>query len=183
MSKEIVMYNDENAAKFVTVSGWVSKDGYFYGDNKDSEHLARYKGCTHRECECGNIMEKHYLYCQKCRDKKDRERHAKREVVEWDGETFLYDHLTENYFKGVGEIEDYLFEHEDVNKEDMLLVLCEPIFFRSIDEDHWCNDLADDCTFEDVASEEVIESIRVLNEELRKCGPVSWGPGSKAVKI
>ena len=42
--EEVVMIDDPRAATLVTVTGWRSRDGRFYGDN---EHSARWAGCTH----------------------------------------------------------------------------------------------------------------------------------------
>ncbi|CAB4172456.1 hypothetical protein UFOVP935_22 [uncultured Caudovirales phage] len=50
--EEVVMIDDPQAATLVTVTGWRSRDGRFYGDN---EHAARWGGCTHVKClACGN---------------------------------------------------------------------------------------------------------------------------------
>ena len=49
--EEVVMIDDPRAATLVTVTGWRSMDGRFYGDN---EHAARWAGCTHVKClACG----------------------------------------------------------------------------------------------------------------------------------
>ena len=56
---EQLLYNDEKSARFVEgIKGWVDKDGRFFGNDKLSEHMARYSSCTHIVCGCGEIMPK-----------------------------------------------------------------------------------------------------------------------------
>lgn len=45
--KKIIPYDSPEAASFKTVTGWVSSDGIFCGND---EHVARYRGCTHIKC-------------------------------------------------------------------------------------------------------------------------------------
>jgi hypothetical protein len=187
MKKEekIVMYDSDEAARFVTnVEGWVDRNGFFYGNRKDAEHCARYSGSTHKKCECNELMEKHLTLCHKCSEKKDIERHKQREVVEWDGETVLYSHYADEFFKDSDDIEDYC-EENSINKDDMQLVLCDPVYFRHVDTDYWENDLPTEGGYEfgEIASKSVLELIDDLNKALRACGPVSWTPGKKAVRL
>ena len=61
------MIDDPRAATLVTVAGWRSRDGRFYGDN---EHAARWSGCTHVKCvSCGDPTNKICSVCQSCREK------------------------------------------------------------------------------------------------------------------
>ena len=84
MSK-IILYDSDEAAKFVTgISGWVDRRGVFFGDSHDSEDVARYSGCTHRCCSCGNVMEKYHTKCAVCREREATERYKKREKKDWD---------------------------------------------------------------------------------------------------
>ena len=51
-NKEIILDTSDKAATYCTgLTGWVSRDGYYFGDNKDSENMAKYKGSTHRSCK------------------------------------------------------------------------------------------------------------------------------------
>ena len=51
--EKTILFTSDEAAKYTDgISGWVSRDGFFWG--KD-ERAARYHGCTHVLCEdCGN---------------------------------------------------------------------------------------------------------------------------------
>lgn len=186
--EKIIMYDSDEAARFVTnIEGWVSGTGMFFGNNKDSEHCARYSGSTHRTCECGKLMEKHRTLCAECCDKKDIERHKQREVVECDGESLLYSHYFDKFFHSIEEIYEHLDEMEisHLTKEELQVVACDPVYFRPVDTDYWEDCLpTEGCDeFEEVASKEVLELIGKLNEALKKCGPVSWTPGKKAVAL
>ena len=67
-----IRYDSPDAAQQVTVTGWQSRDGRFYGND---EHLARWAGCTHLICACGAEMEKGYNICKTCRRKADAEQY------------------------------------------------------------------------------------------------------------
>ncbi len=63
----MILIDSDEAAKKMTVEGWVSRNGRFYGDN---EEIARYDGATHRYCKnCGEIVEISWVFCEKCREK------------------------------------------------------------------------------------------------------------------
>ena len=91
-----ILYASEEAAKQTTVTGWVSRHGKFYGEN---EHLARWDGCTHRICGCGNEMERAYTACQQCRSKKHREQYEAMPFKEWDGVAMLVLYGDDTYFQ------------------------------------------------------------------------------------
>jgi hypothetical protein len=66
--EKMILDTSDEAAKFVTgISGWVSRDGHFCGND---ERIARYIGSTHKLCECGNIVEKMWIKCDRCRARK-----------------------------------------------------------------------------------------------------------------
>jgi len=73
-TKEMVMFNSDQAAQFRTnLSGWVSRNGRYFGND---ERAARYDGCTHTICEdCGNPVDRGYLICQECREKRDKSKY------------------------------------------------------------------------------------------------------------
>jgi len=83
--KEILFILLKPALIEPTLKGWVSSTGFFFGDNKDSENMARYDVSTHRICECGLRMEKWYTLCDKCRDKKSNEAWKLKPKQKWDG--------------------------------------------------------------------------------------------------
>ncbi len=70
-SPKVVMMDSDEAASIQTLTGWVDRQGRFWGDN---EHQARWSGSTHRKC--GKHPEQHPAYpsnsyCESCR-KEDR---------------------------------------------------------------------------------------------------------------
>lgn len=98
---EVILDTSPEAAKFVeNISGWVSRDGLFFGKNEDA---ARYQGCSHRACsECGSPAPKGYTACSSCREKKAEARYEKLERAEWDEKGALY-----------SEVADYMEEENE----------------------------------------------------------------------
>ena len=73
--KDQILFEDDRAAKFEeNISGWVSRNGLFFGNDENSERLARTQGRTHKVCpSCNiNVIEKHFLQCSDCIDEKVR---------------------------------------------------------------------------------------------------------------
>lgn len=180
MSKnnKIVLYTSNDAAKFVeNISGWIDRHGYFFG--KD-ESAARYSGCTHRKCNsCDRFTEKHWLICEDCRSKKDLEKYLSMQKKEWDGDAMLYSDREDKYFKGIEEINDYLYSSKGLSIEDLRLIICEPNYLSKISEDHWSDELAED----DDLPESIKIAIENLNELIGKEPSVSWSPGNFAAII
>ena len=74
--KEQINYDDPKAARYVkNIEGWVDINGRFFGNNPDSEHMARWSSCTHIKCECGNLVTKGWTKCQECRLKSEIEKY------------------------------------------------------------------------------------------------------------
>ena len=96
---EIILDTSEKAAKFVeNISGWVDCNGRFFGNSKNSESAARYSGCTHQACnDCGEPAEKMYTVCPPCREKRDVERYAQRELEEWDEKVPVYSPVADRF--------------------------------------------------------------------------------------
>lgn len=178
--KEIILNTSDKAAKFVeNISGWVSRDGLFYG--KD-ERSARYQGCTHVECEdCHEPAPKGRVVCDKCREKRDVSRYEKLEKGEWDEKGMLYSEVADRFFSSLDSVSDYLEEYNEEKHTplSLRLVICEPVFLSQVDEDNWSDELAEDGELPcDVAI-----ALAAFNAVIRKAGPVSWIPGNKAVVI
>ncbi len=183
---EMILPADDRAAKQVTVTGWVSRDGRFYGDD---ERIARYAGSTHSLCEdCGEPCSKSWLVCDACREKRDVERekrdvekHAKRQVRPWDGICMLYSETLDEYFSEPGEVLKRLEEDEsELSPSDLRLVLCEPNYPHAPDPgDCYCDELPEDGDVPD----EVAEAFAVLAAALEKCAPLSWSAGKFALDL
>lgn len=176
---KIIMYDSEEAAKKVTITGWLSSKGRFYPDQlQNNEHLARYDGCTHGKCECGNIREIHYTICKNCVYKKEVENYLALPKQDWDGETPLYSESLDKYYFDFDSIEDDMTE-ENISIDDMRLVICKPIYASQIDENYWYDDLAEDEELPD----ELQKAVDQLNKVIKSLPPLSWYPGKVAAII
>lgn len=134
-----VLYHDDGVAEQVTLTGWRSRHGHFYGDN---EHLARWDGCTHVICACGTATPKHYTACEACRQKADDARYLALPLVDWNGEmvcTFDND----RFFRDEEEFLDWC-ELEELDPAEVQLVACEPRGLREVDPDYWTDELPED---------------------------------------
>lgn len=113
--------------------------------------------------------------CSDCRLKKSIEKYNAMERKEWDGETPLYSHRTDKYFFDFDDIEDE-FVFFDCSVEFLRLIICEPIYLRQIDEDHFCDDLPED----DELPKEVWNALEEFNKVVEKQKPIAWQPGKYA---
>ncbi|HEX7718693.1 MAG TPA: hypothetical protein VF389_02705 [Woeseiaceae bacterium] len=128
-----IMYDSPEAAQRVTVAGWRSRDGHFYGDN---EGAARYAGCTHRACQdCGAPIKKLRMVCDECRQKCVIAKYATLPRETWDGTTPLCMFDGDEYFFDADDLHDYCADH-DCTVEDLLLVICKPVYLSQINEDY-----------------------------------------------
>lgn len=175
MNKQI-MYESDESAKFVTgISGWVDRNGHFWGDN---EHLARWSGCTHKVCECGEIITKHYTCCNTCQDKKRIERFSALEKKEWDGVTPLSLDSGDEYFFSEDELRDFMEEH-DLVIDQIQLRLCKPLKMPQVDESYFLDEMHEDAELPDT----VYAALLKLNEAVRACEPQSWEPDKYAAIV
>jgi len=137
---KVILDTDPEAAQLKTLKLWVSRNGLAYSD----ERTARYDGCTHKKCECGELMEKRWLSCGKCRDKADRERYLKMPTKEYDGKTPLVLYNTDTYFFDAGDLFFYCEEH-NVKETDLPLVMCDPVYAHTIDpNEYYVDELPED---------------------------------------
>ena len=168
----VIMYDSPEAATLKTVTGWVSADGRFFGSD---EHMARWSGCTHKVCECGNTFSKLYTICETCRAKNKRKRYAEMPFKEWDRSTPVAAHGGDEYFFAPDEIEDYCNEHE-CNASDLQLVICIPNKLWEVSSEIW-QDIAPEDEG-DFLPKEVELAIKELNKVIGNAKPVSWQEGS-----
>ena len=177
MSDKQVLETSDEAATLVTgIEGWVDGNGRFWG--KD-EHAARWSGCTHIICPgCKTSTPKTYTLCPECREKKAVERYKAKERVEWDGKTPLYSENAHRYFSDSDDL-DYYLEEEECSVEDLRLIICIPNYLKPLEDDFFCEDLAEDGEL----PQDVIEALNSLNEVISKKEPISWSPGKYAANI
>lgn len=172
--KKIILPPDECAAKFVTgISGWVDRFGRFFGNNPDSERMARYSSSTNDVCrKCGaTTSHKGWLLCDKCNEEKNIEEYNNLPFKEYDGDIIYSDYL-DKYFSDDGEFLDYCAD-EDLNPSEMRLRLCTPNKFGELDLDYFCDELPEDSEL----PKELEDAINRLNEVIRSLPPASYSPG------
>lgn len=178
--EKIIMYESDEAAVYEerVLKGWWSVDGNtrrFFGED---ERTARYNGCTHRLCECGEAIPKEYIRCPACSDEAAAKRWAELPLVEWDGETPICIHRSDQYFWDEDSFFDWCIEN-DREPESVRLVLCTPNYARQIDEDYWCDDMAEDGELPTYLG----KALATFNDVLSKAEPLSWSAGDKRVII
>ncbi|MDR3620498.1 MAG: hypothetical protein P4L85_14200 [Paludisphaera borealis] len=175
-----VFYDSDQAAKRVTLTGWVSRHGRFYGDD---EHAARWDGCTHRQCDCGKAHERSRTMCDNCARKAREAKFEAMPFVEWDGVTPLSLFDDDRYFFSEDDLRDFC-EAEEIAPDTLRLVVCEPQHARELDgNDYFCDLLPEDCTLDDMAPE-IAEAFNKLNEVIKAYGkPLSWYPGKKRTRV
>ena len=167
-----IIYDDENAAKFVeNIKGWVDINNRFFGNNPDSEHNARFSSCTHKKCTCGKLMTKGWTKCEECRSNQEIERYNKLPFLKYNGE-LVYSEMADKYFRDADEIEEYC-EENDVDAKDLRLVFCEPNKFSEIDADYWEDVLPEDRELPN----ELQKALDNLNKVISELPPASYSPG------
>lgn len=171
MNKEekIIMFESDEAAQMKTVTGWVSADGRFYGND---ERAARYAGSTHSKCECGGMVEKGWTICETCRHKSAQERYLKLPYKDWDGKVPICLYDGDEYFWDEEKLLDYLYDHE-LNGSEVQLVFCDPVNYQSIDTETVAGDSHEDWE----PSKELEEKIAEFNKYLATLPAHSWFPG------
>lgn len=170
-NEEIILRSDDKAASMQTVTGWVSRNGRFYG--KD-ERTARYDGCTHSKCKCGNIANKYYSKCDECRNKASKERYSKLTFKEWDGKTPVCNYGTDEYFFDADDIEYYL-EDNSLEPRDLELMYCDPNHFTEINGEQWEEILPENSDGE--LPNALEEKLKELNKFINNLPPASWSEG------
>ena len=173
---EIVLRDSDKAARYTNnLSGWVSIEGRFYADN---EELARYAGATHSKCTCGNIYPRN-SYCNPCHKKREIEQYVAMPVVEWDGESYIYDENTDKYFSEPEELVEH-YALNDLQASSAMPIVCKPNYARQIEDDFWCDELPDDLSFDECGGvdEETVSLLKRLNEKLEKT-ILSHSPGNQ----
>lgn len=114
------MYDSPEAAQPITVTAWKTPQGTVYLD----EHIARYSGCTHRLCECGNEAKKTYSKCKSCHHKAVTERWQNLPEKVWDGNEPIAMYDGDKYFFSEDDLAVYCEDH-DCKAKDLMLVFCE----------------------------------------------------------
>lgn len=174
---DIIMYDDPDIVEFKTdIKGWITTKGrYYFGDNKDSEHMARYNACTHDLCKCGKIKEKFYMYCSECREVRKKERYDKMPYKDYDYETPLYSDYIDKFFSSYSECCEYCYDNK-LNPADMRLIICEYQYCNPIDPYDYYIDIIPEEVEE--LPDYVLDAFDTLNDILNtQKESVSYVPG------
>ena len=168
--EKVILSTSDEAARYVTVSGWVDSGGRFWGND---ERMARYSGATHMVCECGTVHEKTYTKCKVCRDTARLERYLAMPERPWDDGDPLYSDAGDTYFFSPEELVNYVLDESDRTYESLRLRLCKPNHARQIDgSDYFSDDLPEDGDL----PPQLEEAFEALNAVIREQGPLSWSP-------
>lgn len=172
-TKEMVMQDSPEAASMRTVTGWVSRNGRFWGAD---ERAARYDGCTHVACRhCGKPVEKGWTACEACRDMAKDAKYKAMPRKAWDGASMLFSHSRDEYFNDIDGAEAALDDGETL--DDLRLVICEPNRGRRLDEDYFWDELSEDGELPDC----LLLAIETFNAAIATAPPLSWSPGKFAL--
>lgn len=174
-----ILYDSPKAARLMTVTGWVSSLGRFFGNDED---LARYNGSTHRVCPVDPSHGEHETrgYCDKCRSQKDRSRFAAMPKKAYADATFpitVFD--GDDWFYREDELIDWLIDN-GIAPEDAELVESVPEPFKGIVED----DVIDSFGAEDYELPVVVaDAIDALNRLLEATPSGLYRKGNVAVTL
>jgi len=176
MQKEqFIMFDSPEAAQYrENIKGWVSSDGRYWGDRKDSEEIARYAGCTHRKCrDCDKPARKSYLICDDCNAKRQREAYLALPYKEYDGSP-VYSHLHDEYFFSQDDLESFVEDLDEV-PDSIDLVFLVPSYYSQIDADNWADNDPEDSDGE--LPKEMQQALDKLNEIISRMAPQCYYPG------
>lgn len=173
-NEEVMILRDSTeAAQFKTnLSGWVSRNGIFWGAD---ERMARYDGCTHEKCaECGAFHSKH-SYCAPCHKAKTEQEFDALPVEVWDGSPLvLFD--TDRYFFG-DDVLDFIADQPAGSV--LRIAKCKPHYLSLVSDDNWQDDLPEDGELPDAVAQKLEE----LNAAIKAAGPVSWFEDRIAIDV
>ena len=176
IEEKIIMYDSPEAATQKTLTGWVGGNRYWGTD----EHMARWSGCTHVKCECGNIMTKHYTKCDRCRHDLAVDRYNALPFREWDGKEAVCTWDGNKYFFNEDELIEYMANDEDEPLSEIDLLICDENNWQTVDEDYWSDMMPEDSDGE--LPKEMQSALDNLNKVIREMSPQSYSPGKIRTK-
>ncbi|VTM70310.1 hypothetical protein Q8726_21280 [Raoultella ornithinolytica] len=181
-TEKIVMMDSDEAASLQTLTGWVARDGRFWGDD---EHMARWCGATHRKCK--NFPDEHPIhvingYCEECHHISRQAAFEKLERVVWAGEPLvIFD--DDQYFFDAESLADYCWEHSLLPSELQLLI-CEPNYPPEFDLEQHCEEIMPEGDDYYCLPQAVRDAAEALNKAIKESLPVSWsGSGRVAIVL
>lgn len=185
--EKIILPEDaEKLIQQVNLEVWkVDEKNYFVKKEQAIKFLT-----THKNCECGNLMEKSRTKCPSCwtleSENLSNLRYEKKPYKEWNGEDMLYLHNSENiFFSDEEDVLEYLEElneerddDEKLKLEDLQLCICTPNTAPLIDYYSLCEDILpeDEDDLRNL-NPELMKKIDELNEFIKTQKPITWGEG------
>lgn len=179
--EKIVMMDSDEAASIKTVTGWVARDGRFWGND---EHMARWCGATHRKCK--NKPDEHPIhvingYCEECRRESRQEKFAQMERAVWAGEPLvLFDDDT--YFFDIESLADYCWDNSILPCELQLLI-CEPNYPPEFDIVQHCEEIIPEGGDHNDLPQAILDAADALNKAIKESAPVSWSGGDRVAIV
>jgi hypothetical protein len=125
--------------------------------------------CKQNYCECGTKLETYQSRCSTCCD---IDRFNRAEIIEWDGESYLYDENTDHYYADF----DELFDYEEDDPPEFLYA-CKPHKWRGVDFEDCVQQSLED-HYEDAIDhiKGLAEMALTVKEWCKKQDIVSWSP-------
>ena len=172
---QTILIDSPEAAHYQTgIKGWVSRQGHYFGD---SEHNARYAGCTHILCgQCGRPTEKGRTACNGCREANELARYEAMPRAEWDGKAMLYSQVSGKFYETPDDAAEDLDDADD-DLSSLRLVICKPVYVPQLEPDYCADDMAND---QEVPAT-VIDAMEAFNEAVAGI-ILSWEPGKAALE-
>ena len=178
--KKTIAYESDEAASIQTVTGWVSSNGQFWGND---ERTARFAGSTHRTCEKNPAHGVHETraWCDRCREERVQAQYHAMPRETYDGRPVVV-HDDDQYFFDCDSLRDWLIDNR-IEPKDAQLVFCVPNNAAEIDpSEHFADDMPEDGD-EGVFSTRLLDAFSALNAAIRDEPPLSWRPGKIAVSL
>lgn len=178
---KIVLPTDAEAAEYKhNISGWVSRNGYYYGAD---EQLARLDGATHKLCEvCGLPFPKN-SYCRECAERKEEESYEKLPKEVWNNTDCLYSQANDEFFLDRQELDDYC-EENSCDYAQLKLVICEPVYAQPIDPKELYQDYSAEDDNLPPLPQEVLDIFDELSRKLKSMNLILyWQPGKIAAVV
>ncbi|HDU1485787.1 TPA: hypothetical protein REW11_002832 [Klebsiella pneumoniae] len=179
-TEKIVMMDSDEAASIQTLTGWVDRQGRFWGND---EYQARWSGATHRKCK--NKPDEHpthgtHSYCEECHRESRQAAFEKLERAVWAGEPLvIFDDDT--YFFDVDSLIDYCRENS-VLPSELQLLICEPNRTPEFDIIQHCEEIMPEDGDDSHIPQSILDAADALNKAIKESAPISWS-GSDRVAI
>ncbi len=180
-NSKIIMMDSLEAASIQTLTGWVDRQGRFWGND---EYQARWCGATHRKCK--NKPDEHPIhvingYCEECHNESRQAKFVEMERALWAGEPLvIFD--SDQYFFDIESLADYCWENSVLPGELQLLV-CEPNYPPEFDIEQHCEEIIPDGGDIYDLPQQILDAADALNKAIRESEPVSWCGGEKAAIV